>query len=55
MSYIVNDIYDHFDEIKTGISIVKPPIEEKSEPQIEEKSGCAGKTKYKDIKNKKSK
>ena len=54
-SYIINDIYENLDEVKTEISIVKPPIEEKSEPQIEEKSGCAGKTKYKDIKNKKSK
>ena len=45
-SYIVNDIYDHFDKIKTGIRIAKP---------INEKSGCVGKTKFKDIKNKKSK
>ena len=45
-SYIINDIYDHFDKIKTGIRIAK---------SINEKSGCVGKTKFKDIKNKKSK
>ena len=38
LSYIVNDIYENFDEIKTGIRIKTP---------MDEKSGCAGKTKHK--------
>ena len=43
LSYIVNDIYENFDEIKTGIRIKTP---------MDEKSGCAGKTKHKKQQNK---
>ena len=46
LSYIVNEIYDNFDEIKTGVRITKP---------MDGKSGCVGKTKHKGIKNKKGK